>query len=77
MLSSALTSKEKARTQGINDLLIGLTAAFGSFVGGPLFGAYGYTTIGLIGAVFSIVLLGIVLWYRQVEMRLKAEFRIQ
>lgn len=69
MLSSSLTPKEKAKTQGINDLLIGLTAAFGSFVGGPLFGAYGYTTIGLIGAVFSAMLLGVVLWYRQVELR--------
>ncbi len=69
MLSSSLTPKEKAKTQGINDLLIGLTAAVGSFVGGPLFGVYGYATIGLIGAAFSIVLLLIVLWYRQVEVR--------
>lgn len=69
MLSGSLSPKEKAKTQGINDLLIGLTAAFGSFVGGPLFGSYGYTTIGMIGAVFSALLLGIVLWYRQIEVR--------
>jgi MFS family permease len=64
MLSGALTQQEKAKTQGLNDLLIGLTAATGSYVGGPLFANYGYTVIGLIGAGFSIVLMMLVLWYR-------------
>jgi MFS family permease len=72
MLSGALTQREKAKTQGINDLLIGLTAATGSFVGGPLFGYYGYARIGMIGAVFSMLLLGIVLWYRMTETRVQA-----
>ncbi len=67
MLSSALTQQEKAKTQGLNDLLIGLTAATSSFVGGPLFGYYGYTAIGLIGAALCIGLMMLVLWYRSSE----------
>lgn len=63
MLSSALTLQEKSKTQGLNDLLIGLTAATGSYVGGPLFASYGYTVIGLIGAGFSVVLMMLVVWY--------------
>ncbi len=63
MLSSALTSQEKSKTQGLNDLLIGLTAATGSYVGGPLFASYGYTVIGLIGAAFSVLLMTLVVWY--------------
>jgi predicted MFS family arabinose efflux permease len=63
MLSSALTTREKSKTQGLNDLLIGLTAATGSYVGGPLFASYGYPVIGLIGAGFSVALMMLVLWY--------------
>jgi MFS family permease len=63
MLSSALTMQEKSKTQGLNDLLIGLTAATGSYGGGPLFASYGYTVIGLIGAAFSILLMMLVVWY--------------
>jgi MFS family permease len=63
MLSSALTMQEKSKTQGLNDLLIGLTAATGSYVGGPLFASHGYTVIGVIGAGFSIALIMLVLWY--------------
>jgi MFS family permease len=63
MLSSALSPREKSKTQGLNDLLIGLTAATGSYVGGPLFASYGYTVIGLIGAGFSIALMMLVVWY--------------
>jgi predicted MFS family arabinose efflux permease len=63
MLSSALTMQEKSKTQGLNDLLIGLTAATGSYVGGPLFASYGYTVIGLIGAAFSVLLIMLVVWY--------------
>jgi MFS family permease len=67
MLSGALTQQEKAKTQGLNDLLIGLTAATGSYVGGPLFAHYGYTVIGLIGAAFAIALMMLVIWYRSSE----------
>jgi MFS family permease len=67
MLSGALTQQEKSKTQGLNDLLIGLVAATSSLVGGPLFGQCGYTVIGLIGAAFSTGLLLIVLWYRSSE----------
>jgi MFS family permease len=63
MLSSALTLPEKSKTQGLNDLLIGLTAATGSYVGGPLFASYGYTVIGLIGGGLSILLMMLVVWY--------------
>jgi MFS family permease len=67
MLSGALTQQEKSKTQGLNDLLIGLTAATSSFAGGPLFAHYGYTVIGLIGATFCIGLMMLVFWYRSSE----------
>ncbi len=72
MLSSALTAQEKSKTQGLNDLLIGLVAATSSFAGGPLFARYGYTVIGLIGAGFCIGLMMLILWYRSSETRAQA-----
>ncbi|MGL4608317.1 MAG: MFS transporter [Trueperaceae bacterium] len=63
MLSSALSPSEKSKTQGFNDLLIGLTAATSSYAGGPLFAHYGYTAIGLISAGFCVALMLLVVWY--------------
>jgi MFS family permease len=63
LLSDQLAPAERARTQGANDLLIGLATAAASFGSGLVFAAMGYTVIGIAGAMASLVLLGSTLWW--------------
>ena len=46
LLADQLSPDERARTQGFNDLLMGLVAASGSFLSGHVFAAVGYGTMG-------------------------------
>jgi MFS family permease len=64
LLADQLSSGERARTQGFNDLLMGLVAASGSFVSGHVFAAVGYATMGVIAAAFSLAPLGLALWWQ-------------
>ena len=50
LLADQLSPDERARTQGFNDLLLGLVAAAGSFLSGHVFAAVGYGTMGMISA---------------------------
>ena len=63
LLSDELSPAEKAQTQGLNDMVIGLVSAAGSALSGVILATYNYTTMGLIGAGISFVLLLIVLLY--------------
>lgn len=61
LLSDQLSSGERARTQGFNDLFLGLTSAGGSIAAGFIFAAWGYGTLNLIAAgltLIPLVLLG-------------------
>lgn len=61
LLSDALTSAEKGRTQGFNDLMVGGAAALATLLGGLVMaGPGGYTAIGLLGAAATAPLLWIV-----------------
>jgi MFS family permease len=63
LLSDQLSPAERAKTQGTNDLLIGLATAAGSFGSGFVFSGLGYAAMGLIGAMASLMLLGLTgLW---------------
>ena len=64
LLADQLSPDERARTQGFNDLLMGLVAAAGSFVSGHVFAAVGYGTMGLISAALSLTPLGLGLWWQ-------------
>lgn len=64
LLSDSLTSAEKGRIQGFNDLLVGGTAASASLFGGFLFAAAGYGAMGLVGAVLATPILVLLLWRR-------------
>lgn len=55
LLSDQLSPIERARIQGLNDLLIGSTSAMGSLGSGLVFAAMGYTAMGLVGAVAAAV----------------------
>lgn len=59
LLADQLSPSERAKTQGFNDLLIGLVSAVGSLSSGVLFAALGYATIGVIGALAAFVSLAL------------------
>jgi MFS family permease len=65
LLADQLSPDERARTQGFNDLLIGLAAAIGSLSSGLLFAAVGYGAMGLIGLVASLIPIAVTLWWRK------------
>lgn len=64
LLADQLSPDERARTQGFNDLLMGLVAASGSFASGHVFAAVGYGTMGLISAALSIAPFGLAVWWQ-------------
>ena len=66
LLADQLRSEERGRTQGVNDLLIGLGSAVGSLGSGVVFAAVGYSVMGAIGAAFALVPFGMALaWMRR------------
>ncbi len=64
LLADQLSPDERARTQGFNDLLIGLASAAGSVISGWLFAAVGFGTLGLIGTAGALIPIGVTLWWR-------------
>lgn len=64
LLADHLSPVERARTQGFNDLLVGLASAAGSFGSGLLFAASGYVLVAGVGVVLSLIPLALGLWYR-------------
>ena len=64
LLADHLTPKERSRTQGFNDLLIGLVSAMGSLVSGVLFAGMGFATVNAFGIAFVLVMLIVTLWWR-------------
>jgi MFS family permease len=65
LLSDQLSPDERARTQGFNDLLMGLVAASGSFLSGHVFAAVGYGTMGAISAGVSLVPFALAIWWQR------------
>jgi MFS family permease len=65
LLADQLSPAERARTQGVNDLLVGLASAAASLGSGFIFAATSYTVIALVGAVLSIIPIVLtVVWLR-------------
>jgi MFS family permease len=66
LLADQLSPAERARTQGVNDLLVGLASATGSLGSGLVFAATNYTVIALVAGALSLIPLGMVLtWLRR------------
>ncbi len=63
LLADQLNPLERAKTQGTNDLLIGLASAIGSFISGLIFNALGYGAVGLVGSVLAFILIGMTFWW--------------
>jgi len=55
LLADQLSPVERARTQGFNDLLVGLASAAGSLSSGFIFSALGYNAMALIAAAVAVV----------------------
>jgi MFS family permease len=55
LLADQLNPSERGRTQGFNDLLVGLASAMGSLGSGFLSARFGYPGVGLAGAVLSLL----------------------
>ncbi|MFN2211665.1 MAG: MFS transporter [Anaerolineales bacterium] len=64
LLADQLNQQERARIQGINDLFVGLATALGSFISGLIFAALGFGMVGIIGALLSIIPVGMTLWWQ-------------
>lgn len=55
LLADQLSPAERARTQGTNDLLVGLASAIGSLTAGITFAALGYALVVAVGAGLSLI----------------------
>ncbi|PYN84420.1 MAG: MFS transporter [Candidatus Rokuibacteriota bacterium] len=64
LLTDALSPAERASTQGLADLFMGLMGAFGSAAGGMILGVWGFTILNTIGAVLVLGPLGATLLRR-------------
>lgn len=65
LLTDQLTRGEQTRTQGLNDLFVGMASAAGSLGSGYFFATVGYKNMGFIGAGLSIFPLVVtLLWIR-------------
>ena len=72
LLADQLTPLERARTQGFNDLLVGLASAAGSLSSGLIFAALGYEVMAYISAALAILPLGGTVAWSLKRMRVQA-----
>jgi MFS family permease len=63
LLADQLSPAERAKTQGANELFLGVISAGASLGGGLLFAATNYQVLGTAGAVVALVLLGWTAWW--------------
>jgi len=63
LLADQLTPGERARSQGFNDLLVGLASAVGSFSSGLIYAAQGYTLVGVAGMLLTLIPFGLACWW--------------
>ena len=63
LLSDQLTQAERSKTQGANDMLIGLASGLGSIASGVIYAGIGFWAVGLFGAVLMVVGFAISTWW--------------
>jgi MFS family permease len=70
LLSDQLSPVERSRTQGMNDLLVGLASATGSLGSGIVFAISNYTVIAILSGLLTLIPLFMVLfWLRGRSLR--------
>jgi MFS family permease len=63
LLADQLSPAERARTQGFNDLLVGLASAFGSLESGFIFASLGYNMMAYVSAGFALIpIVVVIVW---------------
>jgi MFS family permease len=73
LLADQLAPAERSRTQGFNDLLVGLASALGSLGSGIVFAATSYAAISLLAAGLALIPLAMALaWMRRAPVRATA-----
>jgi len=66
LLADQLSPVERSRTQGTNDLLVGLASATGSLGSGFIFAASNYTVIAIVAGILAFIPLSMAwLWMRK------------
>jgi MFS family permease len=70
LLADQLNHLERSKTQGFNDLLVGLATAIGSFISGLIFAAMGYGLVGAVGVVLALIPIGMTLWWQVGQRRM-------
>ena len=77
LLADQLTPVERSRTQGMNDLLVGLASATGSLGSGIVFAASNYTVIAIVSGVLALIpFLMSLFWVRKNSARITAEMKL-
>ena len=72
LLADQLSPAERARTQGFNDLLVGLASALGSLESGFIFASLGYNMMAYVSAAIALVpLLVVIVWMSRKPVSLK------
>lgn len=70
LLADQLTPAERARTQGFNDLLVGLASAVGSLESGFIFASLGYNMMAYVSAALALIpLIAVGVWMMRSPMR--------
>ena len=60
LLADALKGRERARMQGVNDMLVFFTAGIGSLSAGPLFATGGYVAVSVVDLALVLLLVGLI-----------------
>jgi MFS family permease len=77
LLADQLSPAERSRTQGTNDLLIGLASAAGSLGSGIVFAMSNYTVIAIVSGILALIpLLIALLWVRRKPISAAAEMKL-
>lgn len=77
LLADQLSPLERSRTQGTNDLLVGLASAIGSLGSGILFAASNFTIIAIVSGIVSLIpLIMVLLWMRKKTSMSHAEIKL-
>jgi MFS family permease len=69
LLTGAVTVAERPRLQGVSDALIWSTSAVASISSGLIVGAWGFATLGMLGAILVAIVGAALLWGRGVLSR--------
>jgi hypothetical protein len=77
LLADQLSPLERSRTQGTNDLLVGLASAGGSLGSGFIFAASNYTVIAIVAGVLALIpFLMSLFWVRRKSAPLATEMNL-